>query len=181
MVKTKCKSGNNGDVHLSNQNLNGKFGFGKEKPKVMRHTFGFTLIEMLVVMVVIGILATISLIAVQGVRESARNSRRKSDLETVRKVLEFYRADCNHYPTGLSFGGRLVGDNSTSACPRTNVYAQELPQDTLAPGRRYYYRRISNFDYVLCAALEDEGDTSAASSAGCGSCGSARCNYFVKP
>lgn len=140
---------------------------------------GFTLIELLVVMSIIALLATISLVAIQGVRESTRNSRRKSDLETIRKALEFYRADCNYYPATdeVNFGSALVGDGLSSACLATNIYSPELPQDTLTPQREYYYNRTSNFDYVLCAALEDEGSAVAA----CGSCGSETCTYSVGP
>ena len=66
---------------------------------MMRIKKGFTLIELLVVISIIGILIAVSIFGLSGARESARDARRKSDLELIRSGLELYRADCNAYPT----------------------------------------------------------------------------------
>ncbi|OGE07316.1 hypothetical protein A2615_00525, partial [Candidatus Curtissbacteria bacterium RIFOXYD1_FULL_41_36] len=49
---------------------------------------GFTLIELLVVITIIGILAAIAIVSYGGTQERARDSRRKSDLDAIKKALE---------------------------------------------------------------------------------------------
>lgn len=131
---------------------------------------GFTLIELLVTMGIIAILVSLSIFALQSARESARDAKRKADLEAIRTALELYRADCGHYPNANAnqVPNPLTGTGSCSG----NTYMQEVPEDPVS-GNIYRYNRSSNTSYTLCAFLEGGG-----SDAGCGSCGSAgACNY----
>jgi len=135
---------------------------------------GFTLIELLVVMSVIAVLAAMSLFALQGARESARDTRRKADLETIRSGLELYRSDCGGYPAALPSSGASLTGTGDPGCPSTNVYIREIPGDPI-PGRDYaYIGGTPSNSYTLCAALEEGG-----SSVACGGCGSAPCNYVL--
>lgn len=140
----------------------------------LKHPRGFTLIEILVVVALLGILAGISLVALGGARASGRDAKRRADLEQIRSGVEIYRADCRQYPATLTFGGQLLGDGSSTACATSNTYISQIPQDPLAPTYAYYYSGSAN-SYALCTYLEQGGggDTS-----GCGSCGAA-CNYKV--
>lgn len=135
---------------------------------------GFTMIELLIVISIIGILSALSVFALQGSRESARDARRKADLETVRSGLELYKADCNQYPSSITFSGTLTGDGTN--CPAGNVYIEDVPEDSVS-GRNYSYSPAGAppTTYTLCAALED----GSGSVSGCGSCGET-CNYKVK-
>lgn len=137
---------------------------------------GFTLIELLVVISIIVIITSLSLFGVQNARKSARDAKRKSDLETIRSALEMYKSDCNSYPNSPGDGNPLTGDSSLGldACLDTNVYLQAWPSDSLSD-RNYSYTLNGN-TYTLCAALENNtsGDGS-----GCGSCGDVSCNYKV--
>lgn len=137
---------------------------------------GFTLIELLVVISIIGILMALSIFGLQGARQSARDGRRKADLELIRSGIELYKSDCGGYPSSLSPGGVLVGDDSSSTCSSSNTYISEVPADPLSPNRSYIYSSPGT-TYEICASLED--GTGSESCGGTSSCGSASCNYKV--
>lgn len=139
----------------------------------MRIRKGFTLIELLVVISIIGILAGLSVFGLQGARASARDAKRKTDLEQIRSGLEIYKADCDHYPTSLSTS--LLGSPPPTSCSTSNTYISSVPKDQLDPTRLYSYSSTGT-TYTLCASLEQ----TAAAVSGCGSCGSTvTCNYKV--
>ncbi len=135
---------------------------------------GFTLIELLVVISIIGILVAISIFGLSGARESARDARRKSDIELIKSGLEIYKADCGNYPIGTSLADPLVGTETSGACLTTNTYISEIPLDPADPARVYVYSS-DGVTYGVCAALE--GGTGSVS-CGTSSCGS-QCNYKV--
>lgn len=58
---------------------------------------GFTIVELLIVIVVIAILATISIVAYNGIQERARDSIRKQDLATLVKATKLYAVDKGDY------------------------------------------------------------------------------------
>lgn len=74
-------------------------------PQRHSRTKGFTLVELLIVIVVIAILAAISVVAYNGIQERARDAQRNQDIKTIAKALEMYYLDQGRYPTsncGLS-------------------------------------------------------------------------------
>lgn len=142
----------------------------------MKTKNGFSLIELLVVISIIGVLLALSLSAFSNTKKSARDGKRRADLEQIRSALEIYRTDCKTYPAAVSFGVPLMG--SGVFCPATNEYMAAVPKDSLSPTYDYrYYRGVSSPNsYVLCAFLE----TGTGSVAGCGGqCGTVDCNYKV--
>lgn len=73
--------------------------FPKESSK------GFTIVELLIVIVVIAILATISIVAYTGIQQRARDTQRKNDLAQIAKALQIYYVDSgNHLSTGSGCG-----------------------------------------------------------------------------
>lgn len=59
---------------------------------------GFTIVELLIVIVVIGVLASIVIVAYNGVQDRARDARRKSDITSVQKKIELYAVTNETYP-----------------------------------------------------------------------------------
>lgn len=142
---------------------------------------GFTLIELLVVITIIGILTALSIFGLNGARASARDAKRKGDLEQVRSGIEIYKADCNVYPTSaqlvLSSAGSLAGTGSAT-CP-ANTYITAKPLDPMTPTYNYLYSSTGSNTYELCAHLE--GASGSVSCGGSTTCGSSTntCNYKV--
>lgn len=79
---------------------------------------GFTIVELLIVIVVIGILAAISVVAYTGIQDRARDSQRISDIQTIVKALEIYKTNNGVYPDEVgttNASGWEVTHNGTSA------------------------------------------------------------------
>ena len=74
---------------------------------------GFTLIELLVVVAIIGLLATLSTVALNTARAKARDAKRVGDVKQMQTALELYYGDQGGYPptasvvvdTALATGG----------------------------------------------------------------------------
>lgn len=60
---------------------------------------GFTIVELLIVIVVIAILAAITIVAFNGVQQRARDSERKQDLASLAKIISIYNTDNSNYMT----------------------------------------------------------------------------------
>ena len=69
--------------------------------KAPRRTAGFTLLELIVVIAVIGILAAIAMPALKNVPRRATESVLKNNLRTMRDVIDQYMGDKGNYPPSL--------------------------------------------------------------------------------
>lgn len=120
--------------------------------------------ELLVVIVIIGILATIALRSFSGAQAKARDARRKRDVDSITKALEAYYNDKGQYPTGDS-NGLIEGCAGATGCSwgealqdsNGTYYMVQLPEDPLY-GWRYFYVSSDGSDYQLYAKLENEDD-----------------------
>ena len=68
------------------------------QPKLSRQK-GFTIVELLIVIVVIGILAALVLTSFAGVQARARDTERQTDINSIASQLEAYYATKGYYPT----------------------------------------------------------------------------------
>ena len=75
---------------------------------------GFTLIELLVVIAIIGLLSTLSILALNQARARARDAKRISDIKQIQTALELYYNDKGDYPETASITpGAAVSWNGT--------------------------------------------------------------------
>lgn len=65
----------------------------------LRKQKGFTIVELLIVIVVIGILAALVIVTFTGVQQKARDSERKTDINAVDSHVEAFFAQYGFYPT----------------------------------------------------------------------------------
>lgn len=133
---------------------------------------GFTLVELLVVMAILGVLVTLVAGGFRTAQVRGRDSKRKSDLKEIANSLEVFYSDHNEYPEAV--GGIIraciynpaegSGDCEWGASEFTDgatVYFRTLPADPVST-QDYIYRRPAGDDnrqkYQLFARLENPED-----------------------
>ncbi|PIP62970.1 hypothetical protein COW98_01220 [Candidatus Roizmanbacteria bacterium CG22_combo_CG10-13_8_21_14_all_35_9] len=133
----------------------------------------FTLIELLLVIIILGVLATLIIGNFFTSLKKGRDARRKGDLEQIQRALEMYYEDKKAYPVtaGLTFGGKLCENNPCGASDK--VYMQKVPNDPIS-GKNYEYLSADGTDYKLFACLENDQQILPYESSGysltCGNC-----------
>jgi type II secretion system protein G len=128
---------------------------------------GFTIVELLIVIVVIGILAALVITTFTGIQQRARDTERTTDINAIRGHLEAYYADNGFYPQN--------SDLTTANLPGLDSEALTAPGGTAAPAQsattttQYMYNATTDGttactasnstcqQYVLEADLEESG------------------------
>jgi len=149
---------------------------------------GFTLVELLVVITIIGILASIGLSTFTSAQTKARDARRKSNLDQISRALEMYFNDYKEYPESDDDGSMLdYAWDSIFQDDKGTVYMVKLPKDPVS-GYSYYYDAIPNADslytkFQIYARLENTNDISVNNKKyqdlDCGAPSPKFCNYGV--
>lgn len=128
---------------------------------------GFTLVELLVVATIIAILAGIGITSYSSLSKQSRDARRKSDLQTVRSALEFYRSDNDYYPGALTTLVPSKYLNSVPKDPKTNTEYVYCPSPATG----------NVVGYDLCTGLEQTNNIVTC----CTMCNGGNCNYKLNP
>lgn len=97
-------------------------------------TSGFTIVELLIVIVIIGILAGLVITTFVGIQQRARNSERQTDINSVASQLEGYFASHSSYPNLADLNtaafrdgnGLKMGDNSKALADPSNANSTTL-------------------------------------------------------
>lgn len=123
---------------------------------------GFTIVELLIVIVVIGILAAITIVAYGGIQSRARDSARKADISTLKKALEIYKLDNGRFPAATSsqpvYGGwELSTDTAGTFIEGLKPSISKVPIDPLnsmgTPKYVYWYYRYSAGSFGCSSSL----------------------------
>ncbi|CAN5119629.1 hypothetical protein BH09PAT3_BH09PAT3_2790 [soil metagenome] len=128
---------------------------------------GFTIVELLIVIVVIGILAALVVTTYGGIQAKARDSKRQSDLQAVQTQIEAYYATNSFYPSltdlnsaswrtanmkSLDAGALLDPSAQTSTTPLSGTAASSTNQ-------KVYGYVATNAAGTTCTALDNTCST----------------------
>ena len=135
-------------------------------------TSGFTIVELLIVIVVIAILAAISVVAYNGIQTRARDNVRKADLSSIAKALELYRADFGEYPpspANIGWCTQISHPSHPQVRNALQAIMSKIPKDPLYADtyQDYFYRKNSEQSYTLAAELEGSDLADDAINNGC--------------
>ena len=99
---------------------------------------GFTLIELMVVLVIIGVLAALIVPNVLDRAEDARATAAKTDVNNLMQALKLYKLDNQRFPTAeQGLQALLVKPTTAPTPPNWKSYVDKLPNDPW--GRPYQY------------------------------------------
>jgi prepilin-type N-terminal cleavage/methylation domain-containing protein len=152
---------------------------------VIKKSGGFTLVELLIVIAVLGILVTVGIVVLNPVAQlqKSRDAARKATLRDVQNALEQYYTDNGVYPnpnvyaSGTCFSAaswNCWNTNPASSMfgPNASTYIQTMSQDpsfvdqggACNPGdtttRGYAYYTADGQSYILVTRLENASDPS---------------------
>ncbi len=98
---------------------------------IYRH-LGFTLIEIMVVMVILGILASLVVPKIMGRPDEARIVAARQDISSIQQALKLYKLDNQRYPTTEQGLQALVTKPEASPVPQNwkrDGYLERMPKD----------------------------------------------------
>ncbi len=103
-----------------------------------KYSSGFTLIEVMVVIVILGVLAALIVPKIMGRPDEARVVAARQDIATITQALKLYKLDNRRYPSADQGLMALVKKPSADPVPENwKAYLERLPQDPW--GNAYQY------------------------------------------
>ena len=110
---------------------------------------GFTLIEIMVVILILGLLATIVVQSLRGATDKAKRTKAQADISEIKTALDRYYLDNGYYPTTDQGLPALVSAPTSGRQPANyeqGGYIERVPNDPW--GSPYFYQSDGN-SYVL--------------------------------
>lgn len=120
---------------------------------------GFTVVELIVVIVCIGILASITVIAYNGAQAKARDAARTDSIVKIKDALELYYAKNGRYPSATASPGASDWEASTDT-PGSfleQLYGYGVNESTIDPLNKTVKGVVYGFYYYRYAAVNSYG------------------------
>ncbi|RJR30417.1 type II secretion system protein [Candidatus Microgenomates bacterium] len=150
----------------------------------MKKIRGFTLVELIIVMAVIGVLGSLVIIKLVGSEASARDTKRKSDLRQYQNALEVYANDNGGLyplrasavnPSSLCGSGQPLGVLACAVDPHASsgtnyAYQTNNPGGTLATQYVLWASLEKSDEYFIVCSDGQVGTIPIASFSGSGNC-----------
>jgi prepilin-type N-terminal cleavage/methylation domain-containing protein len=114
---------------------------------------GFTLIEILIVVAIIAILASVVLVGLGPTQQQGRDARRLSDLREAQTALELYYNKNGVYPDGATW------DAMRTALVGGSIGVSQIPNDPSTNATYYYQSFSGDSTYVIGAKLESANNS----------------------
>jgi general secretion pathway protein G len=115
---------------------------------------GFTIVELLIVIVVIGILALLVITTYSGIQAKARNSKRQTDIQSVQTQLEAFFSQNGYYPSLADMNSSSWLDTNMKSLDQNALIDPSNPSDskTLAstPTAKQYSYAVTNSSGSSC-------------------------------
>lgn len=120
---------------------------------------GFTIVELLIVIVVIGILALLVITTYSGIQQKARNSKRAADMSAIQTQLEAYYQQTGNYPSLTQMNDSAAGGFLAISLKSLDQNALIDPSNTTqsktlvaAPVARSYSYAVTDASNASCEA-----------------------------
>lgn len=125
---------------------------------------GFTLIEIMVVLVIMGVMAALVVPRIIGRTDDARKAAAKTDISSIVQALKLYKLDNMRYPTTQQGLDALVNKTTLAPIPKDfkqGGYLEKLPADPW--GNPYQYQNPGQHGEIDVYSFGPDGQTSAGS------------------
>jgi general secretion pathway protein G len=140
------------------------------RARLLAESKGFTLIEIMVVIIILGLLATLVIPNITGYTEKAKREKARADIASLEGALELFKADNGFYPTTEQGLDALIVKPSTGRIPAKwmegGYFKKGVPLDPW--GNRYAYfapgRRGEGYEIVSLGTDGQESEDDVSSS-----------------
>jgi prepilin-type N-terminal cleavage/methylation domain-containing protein len=117
---------------------------------------GFTIVELLIVIVVIGILALLVITTYSGIQQKARNSQRQTDIATTQTQLEAFFSQNGYYPSLANMNSDTWLDTNMKSLDKNALIDPSNTSQSndllAAPAARSYSYAVTNSADTSCEA-----------------------------
>src|SRR3989338_2926826 len=144
------------------------------KNRFSKNQIGYTLIEILITVSIIGILSSIVLGGLRITKEKARNTRRLADVNEIVNAIELYRQaneDTSHGEDGVEY----INGDPYWIPELAPTYIPVVPSDPIDKDEYKYHYLRQGKNYEVAAFIEEHGGDPT-----CDDSGPAGCDYYEK-